>query len=399
MSKGQVLEPKAVASLIAQIVGLLPTVAGVVGAAEASSRAIDRIWLTHRSHDPGKIVVNWETEQAGDSVVHYGLSEACEWVVRKHESVRLHHVEIPLPRKGVRYHYWVSTGNRRSALASFKGCPRARLRVAVVANWQRKPKLDAIEADDPHLLLTAGDNIPNLWQVSRPGARDSLEAYRRLVAAYPGLFRAIPVMPVLGNHDHQMRPRGPRPPAEPVYDIEASAFRRFFELPDDEWKWFFDVPDFGVRFIALDIHHISDFATTWQSCHPFEKGSAQLEWYRDLMETTTSPFVVTLYNERNAAIRNRAGGMWHNLFSRGSIAISGFGYYAERAEVNRFPYYNVSLSGRGDRYPDPHSTFIASKDNYILLTFTRQPPRMAVELKTLSGSVLHREEIRPRAGR
>jgi len=85
--------------MIAQIVGLLPTVAAVVGAAEVSSRAIDRIWLTHRAHGPGKIVVNWETEQAGDSVVHYGLSEACEWVVRQHESVRLHHVEIPLPRR------------------------------------------------------------------------------------------------------------------------------------------------------------------------------------------------------------------------------------------------------------------------------------------------------------
>jgi len=73
------------------------------GCGGVSSRAIDRIWLTHRSHGPGKIVVNWETEQAGDSVARYGLSEACEWVVRRDESVRLHHVEIPLPRKGVRY--------------------------------------------------------------------------------------------------------------------------------------------------------------------------------------------------------------------------------------------------------------------------------------------------------
>ena len=61
------------------------------------------LWLTHRARDPGELVVNWLTEQPGDSVLHYGLSEACEWVVRQRESVRLHHVEISLPRKGDRY--------------------------------------------------------------------------------------------------------------------------------------------------------------------------------------------------------------------------------------------------------------------------------------------------------
>jgi len=374
-------------------------VAGAAGGAEVSTPAIQTIWLTHRSHDPSKIVVNWETDEPGNSLVHYGLTEACEWVVSRDESVRLHHVEIPLPRKGVRYHYRVSTGKLRSAPATFKGYPVEELRVAVVANWQRRPTLAAIEADDPHLVLTAGDNIPNLWRASRPGAKGSIEAYRRLVAAYPALFRSTPIMPVLGNHDHEMRPRGPRPPAEAVYDVEATAFRRFFELPDDEWRWFFDVPEFGVRFIALDIHHISDFGTTWQSCHDFRKDSPQLKWYRSLIEKTTSPFVVTLYNERNASIRNRAQGAWHALFSRGSLAICGFGHYAERAEVNGFPYYNTSLSGKGHRYQDPHSTFLASEDNYILLTFTRQGPLMVVELKSLSGSVLHREEIGPRGGR
>ena len=39
--------------------------------------------------------------------------------------------------------------------------------------------------------------------------------------------------------------------------IDATAFRRFFELPGDEWKWHFDVPDFDVRFIALDLNHIA----------------------------------------------------------------------------------------------------------------------------------------------
>ena len=63
------------------------------------------------------------------------------------------------------------------------------------------------------------------------------------------------------------------PPQEPVYDVNATAFRTFFELPDDEWKWHFDVPGFDVRFIALDLNHTSDMGTTWQACGP-ETGSS-----------------------------------------------------------------------------------------------------------------------------
>src|SRR5690606_35674291 len=146
--------------------------------------------------------------------------------------------------------------------------------------------------------------------------------------------------------------RGNAPPDEPVYDVDATAFRRFFELPGDEWKWHFDLPDFDRRFIGLDFNHISDSGTTWQTCHAFGVDSKQLRWYAKLMEHPPG-FVVTLYNERNASIRNQAAGRWHPLFRRGTACITGFGYYAERAVVDGFPYYNTSLSGTGNRYPDP----------------------------------------------
>jgi hypothetical protein len=54
------------------------------------------------------------------------------------------------------------------------------------------------------------------------------------------------------------------------------------------------------------------------------------------------------------------------------------------------PYFNTSVSGRGDRYPDPCSTFLASEDNYILLTFHREPREMIVDLKALDGTILDR---------
>lgn len=359
----------------------------------ASADEITRIWLTHRQSNPASVVVNWETARAGNSVVHFGLTTDLSETVAIDEAVTLHHVEIPLARRDGAYYYRVRTGEATSRVASFKSYPTDALRVAVVADWHGTPDLTAVRRDDVHLLLTAGDNISNLHGLCGPGVTDCTKPYGELVDRYGELFRSTPFLPVLGNHDREIRPRGPRPPGLPVYDIEATAFRRFFALPGDGWKWHFDVPEFGVRFVALDLNHISDQGTTWQTCHPLDQQSAQFRWYDGLMTGPLPPLVVTLYNERNASVRGQAGGAWGRLLRRGTIAITGFGHYAERAEVDGFTCYNTSLRGNGARYPDPKSQFLASEDNYILMTFTKDPPKMVVEIKSLAGQSLDRREF------
>ncbi len=149
------------------------------------------------------MVVNWETSKPGNSAVSYGPTRGERKTVKIHESVALHHVEIPLDRKDATYHYSVSTGDESSDEAAFKGCPTTELRVAVVAAWQRKPELDALLRDDPHLLLTAADNIANLHRLCRVGVKDCTEPYGELIDTYPELFRSTPFMPVLGNHDRE----------------------------------------------------------------------------------------------------------------------------------------------------------------------------------------------------
>ena len=47
---------------------------------------ITRVWLTHHTTDPGKIVVNWETAKPGNSVVRFGLSPAYTETVTREES-------------------------------------------------------------------------------------------------------------------------------------------------------------------------------------------------------------------------------------------------------------------------------------------------------------------------
>lgn len=347
----------------------------------------ERIWLTHQSNDPGRIVINWETSAPGDSVVYYGIASEGEHRLAKDENVTLHHVEIPLMRKDCVYQYRVETKGKVSPTYSFKGYPTGELRVAIVGDWgwAKNNDLSAIVHDGVNLLITAGDNVPNLHQAGCEG----LKAFSALIDKQPALFRSTPFLPILGNHDKEAHPRGPKPPAEPVYDVSATTYREFFALPDDEWKWRFEVPDYGVCFLALDLEHMSDFGTTWQACHAFDAQSEQFVWYRRMMEKVRAPFVFTIMNEKQSTVKGLTKDLWHEYFRKGSALITGFGYFGERAELDGgLPYFNTSLNGEGDVYKDPQSKFLVSADNYLLLIFKQGDDKMTMQMKNLRGEVM-----------
>lgn len=374
---------------------LLASIFSLLTAANGAS--IERIWLTHQTNDPSKIVVNWQTTEPENSVVEFGETSALGQQVSKAETVTLHHVEIPLMRRDATCHYRVCSGANASAVHSFQGYPDDELRVAVFADtgYAKASWGEAVFREKPHLLISADDHVPALHQ-GQPVAVTDTTAFSKLVDRYPELFHSTPWMPLLGNHDREIRPRGSKPPPEPVYDVEATAFREFFALPGDEWKWHFDVPEFGVRFVALDMSHTQDQGTTWQTNHPFLSGSPQFEWYREIMSTSRQPFLISLYNERNATVRGFSGGEWGRMIGKGTLAISGFGYYAERAEVNGVTCYNTSVGGTGTPYPDPKSAVLKSEDNYILLTIRRMPAELRAELKNFRGEVIDGKTFTPR---
>jgi hypothetical protein len=232
-----------------------------------------------------------------------------------------------------------------------------------------------------------------------PGVNDAkanTKPFSDLIGAYPELFRTTPFLPALGNHDREIRPRGPKPPPEAVYDVEATAFREFFPLPDEGWKWRFEIPEFELRILALDLNHISDQGTTWQTCHPLGKDSEQFRWYDEQSARKDGKFLLTLYNEQNGQMRSQAGGQWGRMIQRGTAAISGFGYFAERAEVDRFPYFNTAL-GAGAAYRDRQAKFFEVTPSYLLLTFGKGSNEMRAQLKNLSGKVLDESHWRGNA--
>ena len=367
----------------------------LVIATTAFAAPIERLWLTHATNDPSRIVINWETDKPAGSVVEYDTSPALNRRLTSDDQVTLHHVEIPLEQRDVLYHYRVRSGDDASAIATFKGYPGKDLRIAIVGDWGYAMGKDvsAILKDDVHLLLTAGDNVASLHEKGKEGT----QAFSALIDANRDLFRSTPLMPILGNHDREISPRGPKPPAHAVYDIEATAYREFFALPGDEWKWHFDLPGFDLRLIALDLNHIQDFGTTWQTCHAWQTDSPQFQWFTETMASSTNSFVLTLMNEKQTQVLGLTKGAWHESFRKGSALITGFGYFADRAELTGgIPYFNTCLKGDGDLYKDPQSKFHAREDNYLLLTLTAGAQTMKIQFKNLRGEVLDTREITKR---
>lgn len=353
---------------------------------------VERIWLTHASPDPSEIVINWETEHPSSAVVEYGDGPELGKRTSLPGKATRHQVAIPFGQGTGKLHYRVGEGENVSAIHQVKRYPEDELRLVIIGDWGFAPGRDfsAILRDDPHLLLTAGDNVPSVRQPGREGSK----AFAALIDAHPEIFRSFPFLPILGNHDREIAPRGPKPPDQPVYDIEAAAFREFFALPGDEWKWRFEIPRFDLSLIALDLNHIADHGTTWQTCHAWQTDSPQFLWYSETMARVKTGFVVTLMNERQSSLAGATKGAWHEHFRKGSALVTGFGYFAERAELEGgLPYFNTCLKGDGDLYQDRNSRFHARVDNYLLLTLRAGAPVMTASLKGLDGSLLDQVEI------
>jgi hypothetical protein len=345
---------------------------------------ITRIWLTHKTSTPTNLVVNWETPAPGDSTVMLQPPSGAASVFHQDESVTLHHVSIPLAGPGA-YRYAVATGSAHSSVAVFNGYPADVLRVAVVGNWQAKPSLASIIADKVHLLMTAGDNVPGLHGLCGNDIKDCTKPYGALIDAYPDMFRSLPFMPVLGNHDKEIRDPSTATAANPAYDVDATAFVKFFELPDEEWHWSFGLPDFKVQFIALDIAHVEAIGTPLQACHPYASGTPQFNWYRSVVEGPLPHFVVTLYNEKNETVRNTSNGAWSALLSHTTIAATAYSYMAERAQAGSVTYYDTSLDASLGKLLDSMSQVSFSIANYLLLEFNRAAGTMSVDLKNLAN--------------
>ena len=375
-------------------------VAGVTGVLLTAHAQVEAVWLTHRSATPEKTVVNWKSVQAGPSRVMYGADEACGKTVSVAGDPVLHHVEIDTPQRGAKVFYRVETGAQKSETHFFQTCPEDGVRVAIVGDWgyAGRPDLTALKADKPHMFMTVGDNVSDIINRNQAGDKTNIQPYIGMLKSEAAFFAATPFMPILGNHDKQVGPRVNKRQGSSAetYDIDATAYLSVFALPGEGWKWAFTIPQADVTFLALDMHHLADFGTTFQTSHDHRQGSEQFAWYDEQTRNLKTGFTVTLLNA-DSRCRNLEKGAWHEMFSRGTLFITGYGYYAERAvEKNGFPYYNTCVAKPGDVYRDPKAVVCERVSSYMLLTFDRAKGQMTVDLKRLDGSVIDSQVYRPK---
>jgi hypothetical protein len=364
---------------------------------------VEAVWLTHRAPSPEKIVINWKSVAPGPSRVRYGSDATCSQEVRVEGERTLHHVEIPTPQRGSNIFYCVETGGQKSETLCFQTCPENTIRIAVVGDWgyATHPDLTALKADRPHMLMTVGDNVAHITNPKQAGDKTYIQPYLELLKSEASFFASTPFMPILGNHDKQVGPRVNKKPdsSSEVYDIDATAYLSVFALPGAGWKWAFTIPQADVTFLALDLHHLSDFGTTFQTSHDHRRGSEQFQWYDEQTAKTKSGFVVTLINAESRC-RSLEQGAWHEMFSRGTILITGFGYYAERAvEQNGLPYYNTCVAKPGTVYRDAKAVVCEPVSSYMLLTFDCAAGTLTAALKQLDGSVIDTHVYRKRSAK
>ncbi len=372
--------------------------------AGTSAGRIRQVWMTHKSHRPDAIVISWLSEKPGNSFVGFGTGPDCDQHVLVEEEVLLHHVEIPIPEKDVVYYYYVQTGDQKSPVRSFKGYPSDTLRIAITADFLHQHDISPILKDDIHLFVTAGDHLRwGLHSYCQPEDGKNIipvcnEAWANFVDYASGILSVTPFMPSLGNHDRQIRPRTDTCTAKNimVYDTTAAAYRHFFELPGREWLWYFDIPEFGIRFITVDDAHYLNQGEILQASHSLAGGAEQTVWFDSVLARSKDiPFIIVLHNTVNSILRNADHGRWEERLKKCTLTVSGYGYYAEREVYNGKTYYNVSSTGGGPYYGKIREGFRDLSDNYLLLTFIKGEKIMKAQLKSLEkpGLVLDGTQV------
>jgi hypothetical protein len=353
------------------------------------------VWSTFGRNDPSFLTISWVSAEEEPSVLWYGTNPSCgQRAATEGKSGTLHHVEVPMPVSGPLY-YRLETKGALMPVEKIRGWDTDELRIAMAGDWGwANADMSAVVNDDVHLFLTGGDQIKSLHEenLESEAAKTNIRPHTEFLGSYPDLFAHVPIMPVLGNHDHEIHRRDKLESlTECMHDKDATAFKMVFPLPDKGWCWRFDIPAFDLRIIGLDLNHVYDQGTFLEACHDFDENSEQLAYYRDVMALPKKKFILTINNEKNESVRNLAGGEWGRLITQGTLTATGFGYFAERAETRGYPWLNSSLSGKGDRFPDSESKFLVSENSYLFFRFKRGQNEMTAEIRRLEdGAVLDR---------
>ncbi|MFT5750994.1 MAG: hypothetical protein ACI828_001596 [Flavobacteriales bacterium] len=230
---------------------------------------------------PNSIYIMWETDSMDESIVEWGLTNALGNSTSGIAEVsngasRIHEVKLEGLQRFTKYFYSVQTGSATSTIFSFKTPPFASdnesFRIISMSDMQRDGSLPNKFSEIIHDGIIdylndefGGELIDNLALVMIPGdlvvnGNDYTSWAQTFFTPAEDLFSAVPVYPVLGNHENN-----------------AVYYFKYFKMPENgtagfEEHWWYK--DYGnVRIIGLN------------SNNPFSN-EEQLDWLEALLEST-----------------------------------------------------------------------------------------------------------------
>jgi S-formylglutathione hydrolase FrmB len=104
-------------------------------------------WLTHRTYDPSKLVVNWTTQSGCDSKVRFGLTKDYGQAVHVPANTTLHHVEISPAKELAIYHYYAEPAASKLTLVNATKTLAVELERLAGKALDRKECQDSQQAD------------------------------------------------------------------------------------------------------------------------------------------------------------------------------------------------------------------------------------------------------------
>jgi len=200
------------------------------------------------------ITIVWETGDALDSTVEYGLTSGYGESVHAPDLVNLHEMTLTGLTPETLYHYRVISGSITGSDHTFRTAVHEAtpFRFAVLSDTQSNPLIhsgvaNAILAEDPALVLHAGDEI---------GDGKDYDSWRTefFMPAEPLMFQ-VPVYVAIGNHEE-----------------DASWFYYYHAYPDPENHYAFSHGN--SYFVMVD---------TNKNIHP---GSQTYNWLVDTLSST-----------------------------------------------------------------------------------------------------------------
>ena len=260
------------------------------------------------------MTVMWQTNQPGNSVVHYGETAECTQKLELSNQKRIHEVKISGLQPETLYFYRAETFTQDGESIYSDGYSFSTavnddtpFAFAVIGDTQGNPKVcgeicKLAWAQRPSFCLHAGDLVDT-------GTNDSnwTEHF------FPGmeeLICRVPLFPVLGNHEQ-----------------DARNYYNYMSLPDPEY--FYDFRFGNAHFFMID------------SNRNVQPGSEQHEWLEEQLQNSDSHWkFVCHHHPPYSSDENDYGDLWQtNKSTRGDLRL--------RDLVPLYEKYNVDIVWNG----------------------------------------------------